>query len=423
MGITHIIGAGAAGLAAAVRLATAGEHFILYEAGEMAGGRCRSVWDAEWDRLLDVGNHLLLGANGSTFDFLHAIGAEHAWQAIYPPVYAFADAKTGDRWQFAPEPGFLPRWIFKRAQRIEGTTARDYLEALRLHFACKNRTVAECLNPSGMLFQRWWRNLTFASCNAPPEEASAEMLWRVVREAFIKRRNGCVPYVVRDSLDAALVRPALQFLGFHGADIRYGWRLTDMETHAGTVQVLHFGGETVPLAAGDSVILALPAGEVTRFLPDTPVPDAYHAILTLHFRTPTLPVSLPPLMGITNSPAQWIFPREGLCSASLYAPDVETLALPDDKLAARIWRDIAPVLQLPADPVPDFRCFRDKHAAFAATPTSIHHRPRVSTGLANLFLAGDYVQTGLPALLESAIKSGHVAATHCIGKEWLGRDA
>jgi uncharacterized protein with NAD-binding domain and iron-sulfur cluster len=84
--------------------------------------------------------------------------------------------------------------------------------------------------------------------------------------------------------------------------------------------------------------------------------------------------------------------------------------MPRAELAAAIWRDIAKVAGLPADNVPPWQIVRERRATFAATPEQNALRPAAETSSANLFLAGDWTATGLPATLESAVRSGYRAA-------------
>jgi uncharacterized protein with NAD-binding domain and iron-sulfur cluster len=83
---------------------------------------------------------------------------------------------------------------------------------------------------------------------------------------------------------------------------------------------------------------------------------------------------------------------------------------PSETVAARLWADTAAALGLPAKPQPPARIVKERRATFAQTPEQIARRPPAATPWANLFLAGDWTATGLPATIEGAIRSGNVAA-------------
>ena len=135
MSRTHIIGAGLAGLAAAVSLVHKGHAVTLYEASGQAGGRCRSYADAKLDCVIDNGNHLLLSGNKAAMRYLADVRAADA--LIGPPsaCFPFLDLRTGQRWHLRPNAGRLPWWILDARRRVPGTKVRDYFSALRFALA------------------------------------------------------------------------------------------------------------------------------------------------------------------------------------------------------------------------------------------------------------------------------------------------
>src|SRR5579863_10218839 len=102
MSRAHVVGAGLAGLAAAVALAKAGRRVALYESAEHAGGRCRSYFDAELGVRLDNGNHLLLSGNGSALDYLEMTGALGTFEPPGEAAIPFVDLTSGERWVLRP---------------------------------------------------------------------------------------------------------------------------------------------------------------------------------------------------------------------------------------------------------------------------------------------------------------------------------
>jgi predicted NAD/FAD-dependent oxidoreductase len=114
------------------------------------------------------------------------------------------------------------------------------------------------------------------------------------------------------------------------------------------------------------------------------------------------------MIGVVNGLAQWVFSFPGRLSVTISAAD-HLLAEPRDKLAARIWRDVAEVSGIEG-PMPAWQIVRERRATFAATPEQDALRPGARTTWTNLSLAGDWTQTGLPATIEGAIRSGVEAA-------------
>ena len=112
--ITHIIGAGLAGLSAAVRLAEQGRRVAVYEAAGQAGGRCRSYFDAGFGAVIDNGNHLLLSGNDAAIRYLTLIGGADKLCGPAKAEFDFADLATGERWTLKINEGRWPSWLFDR---------------------------------------------------------------------------------------------------------------------------------------------------------------------------------------------------------------------------------------------------------------------------------------------------------------------
>src|SRR5437764_14644400 len=131
-GCVHVVGAGLAGLAAAIALASEGRRVQLYEAAPHAGGRCRSYFDSELGCRIDNGNHLLLSGNHSALDYLDRIGALGTVEGPGEPVFPFVDTTSGERWTLRPNRGVVPWWVLRAKQRVPQTRVRDYLAVLAL---------------------------------------------------------------------------------------------------------------------------------------------------------------------------------------------------------------------------------------------------------------------------------------------------
>ena len=128
----HIIGAGLAGLAAAVSLVARGIATVVHEATDQAGGRCRSYDDAASGMRIDNGTHILLSANTAALGFLERIGATAFVTGAPKARFPFVDLATKRRWTLDLGTGRLPLWVFDRRRRAPDTRAHDYLALARL---------------------------------------------------------------------------------------------------------------------------------------------------------------------------------------------------------------------------------------------------------------------------------------------------
>jgi squalene-associated FAD-dependent desaturase len=381
----HVVGAGLAGLAAATKLAAGGCRVTLWESGGHAGGRCRSYLDPELGVLLDNGNHLLLSGNRDSLAYLDRIGARETF-VEWPPAFPFLDLGSGRR------------WVVRAGKLPPGAGLGDVLAFLRLLAAGRDRTVADMLAGSG-LFERFWRPLAVAALNTQPEEGAATLLRRVVAETFLRGAAACHPMVPREGLSESFVDPALRYLESMGAALRFNARLRAIGIEGDRVVALD--GEPV-----EHVVLAVAAPVATRLLPGLDAPDAFRAIVNAHY---VADAAGPPFVGVVGGDAEWVFRKHGVLSVTVSAAE-RLVDLPAEALAPRLWRDAARAYDLPEAPMPPARIVKEKRATFAATPAQLRRRPPARTRWRNLFLAGDWVATGLPATIEGAIRSGHAAA-------------
>jgi hypothetical protein len=173
------------------------------------------------------------------------------------------------------------------------------------------------------------------------------------------------------------------------------------------VLALEFPDMTVPLNSADMVVLAVPPFVAKELLPELTVPTEFRAIVNGHFRYPT-PKGIPPILGVIGGTAEWIFSFEDRISVTVSGAD----AIVDrerEELALLLWQDVRAALRI-SDDLPRWQIVKEKRATFAATPEQDMRRPPTKTSCHNLFLAGDWIDTGLPATLEGAVRSGEAAA-------------
>lgn len=410
-GRAHVVGGGLAGLAAAVELAAAGRPVTLYDQAIRAGGRCRSFFDESLGRTIDNGNHLVLSGNTSLTRYLRRIGAEDRLSGPQRAAFPFIDLATGERWTVRIGTGRIPWWVLSASRRIPGTRLAEYASALHLARAGSERTVADCVDTSGALYRRFWEPLTVAVLNTAADEGAAHLLWPVLLETFGRGEAACRPRIATHGLADSFVDPAVAFLRGAGAELRLHTRLRSIVIGGSRARLLNFaggGGTEVPIGADESLVLAVPPAAAAALMPGLTTPQHSRAIVNAHFRLDDA-VPQPDFVGLVSATAQWIFVRDDIASVTVSAAD-GLAEESNEAIAARLWPEVQQALRLPAASLPRHRIVKEKRATFAQTPAEAARRPGARTALANVFLAGDWTATGLPATIEGSVRSGHTAA-------------
>lgn len=430
-----VVGGGWAGCAAAVHLADAGCRVTLFEAARALGGRARAV---ELDgRLLDNGQHILLGAYTSALRLLRRVGVDPERALLRVPL----------QMRYPPGPGALgfvaprlpaPLHLAVALLRARGLARADKQALARfftsarwmawqLNDDCSVAELLERFDQTAPVVRQLWRPLCIAALNTAPERASAKVFLAVLRDSLGARRAASDMLVPRIDLGALFPAAAARFVEQRGGEIRLATRV-DAIAHADGCWHLQAGD--APAATFDAVVLATAPWQAGALL--EPVPGAqqlagglagleHEPIATCYLQyDPALTLDLP-FCALHDDPAsgnwgQFVFDRGQLdpAQAGLLAVVVsaagDAAQLGRDALARAIGAQLATAFQRPQLASPAWSAvITEKRATFSCTPGLA--RPAVDTGLPGLALAGDYTASEYPATLESAARSGRAAAT------------
>lgn len=445
-----VIGAGFAGLSAAVRLAARGRRVLVLEKRARLGGRATAFRDRETGELVDNGQHIFAGAYRETFDFLRQVGADGNVQWQPQLAVTMVDrAGTVSRLACAALPS--PLHLLSGVARWRALTWGDRLSMVRMAgplrtaqravatgrpdtSARPDETVEQWLirhGQSARLREMLWDPLALAALNQPSDVASALAFARVLAEMFGPDPKAAAMVLPSRPLDQVYAEPARAFIEAHQGRVRTGADAIVAIAEDGRsfqVQVGSAPGSTVLPSDGlnvPAVIVAtpwftLPAVIVGNTAPVGDVLRAARATAPSPIVTVNLwfdrPILGEPFVGLPGRRMQWVFEKrlvfgESASHLSLVSsgagelldwqnPQLVNAALDELREAFPVCRE-ATLLR--------GTVIREPRATFSIAPGQ-PPRPATRTAVPGLYLAGDWIATGLPATIESAVRSGHAAA-------------
>ncbi len=419
-----VIGAGWAGLSAAVRLAGRAD-VSLFEAGKQAGGRARMLAGNQAGfSFLDNGQHIMIGAYHGVLALMQLIGVREQDAFLRLPLqWHLAD---GLQFQTAslPAPLHIAFGLLKARNLRFGEKIRllNDMHALQQYHASPlpDISTAEWLrerNVSRKLSGNFWQPLVWGALNTPLEHASLRTLCNVLQDGVWSSKEGSDYLLPKQDLGSSIAEPALAFLAAHGATVH-------LETRAAQLANLPDGRVAVNGQAFDAAVLAVAPYHAAALMPSE-TPDAvlsafhavrYHAITTVYLRYAET-VHLPsPLTGLAEGTAQWLIHR-----GALGLPANETAAvisvsdligrLKPEEWVSRAHADLKTLCPYLGEPLAA-RVITEQCATAAATVArtlpdlSWLHRRRI-------YPAGDYLHPRYPSTLEAAVQSGLSAADVC----------
>jgi hydroxysqualene dehydroxylase len=429
-----IIGSGFAGLAAGVALAETGRPVRLLEQNRYLGGRARSFRDAATGSVVDNGQHILMGCYRSTLRFLAAIGAadQIRFQAGLKVSFLEAGGRlTEFRCPWLP----APLHVFAGVLLSRSFSFREKMEVVKLGHALRSgkarpdgfdrMTVDQWLAALGQsegLRKNFWNLLAIAAMNEDPQLASAALFERVLRLALFSSPADSRIGVPRRGLSECYTQAAETFIRQHGGSVELGRGVRSVEIEGDRVTGVRLSsGECIE---AEGVISAVPWFALREILPQEALAHPFFSGLKLLEPAPIVSIDLwfdPPLTqldfaGLRGTTIQWVFSKPG---GSGKSPPYVSLVLSGahahvnrskEELVAMAVRELGELLPAASGAqVVRALVIKERLATFSPRPGSERHRPAARTPVRGFYLAGDWTDTGLPATIEGAVKSGYTA--------------
>ena len=403
-----MVGAGYAGMAAAVTLATRGAQVTVMEAGPVPGGRARRV--ATQGRTLDNGQHILVGAYTTLFSLMRTVGVPSDAVLRIPLELRYADGFSLRRAFLPGQLGLLGGLLTAR-----GLPWRERLGAVRFMVALRrlgfrlaeDRSVQQLLEEHGQhgrIGHYVWKPLCVSALNTPPERASANVFLAVLRDTLGGEEGASDLLLPRVDLSRLFPEPAAEWLGAQGGELRCGTTVRDL----GALR-----------AQFDAVILAVGPHQMKAIAPALAVDFEYQPITTCYLQYPAK-VRLPfPMLGLAAGIVQWVFDRGALAGekgrlAAVISAQGDHQQMTQEELAQTCHRELADALR--ALPEPQWSLVISEKRATVAVGAGLR-RPAVHTPLAGVYLAGDYTDPEYPPTLEAAARSGVRAAERALARD------
>ena len=433
-----VIGAGCAGLAAGVRLASKGVRVTVIEEGPRLGGRATAFTDKESGLRLDNGQHALFGCYRETYDFLRAIGTAELAPLDPTLTLTMADAR-GRASTLACPPSRPPLHLIRGVLSWKALPLRDRIAAFRLAglmwtvrregaaaaaaWVPTHLTVTQWLKQQGQpasLCEWLWYPLAYAALNQDPEVAAAQPFVRVVAELFGSAPDASSIGLPIVPLDELYAEPAARFIEARGGSVRRKVTARVELSPTGNRPRVVAGDEVL---TPNAVISAVPWFALAR-LWNAAVPARLGAVVEAATRTGSAPIVTVYLwfdravmterqVGLVGTQFHWVFGKKDHRAhlVSMVASGAEALLRQSNEdLAALAERELRACLPGAAGGV----CLRslvvrEARATFSLA-TDAPARPPTETTVPGFFLAGDWTDTGLPGTIESGVMSGHRAA-------------
>ncbi|WP_026296461.1 hydroxysqualene dehydroxylase HpnE [Thioalkalivibrio sp. ALgr1] len=421
-----VLGAGWAGLTAALTLARAGIAVHLIEAAATAGGRARSLNRDGAE--LDNGQHVLVGACHATLEQLRSVGTdpERAFAALPFGLRMHAPGRPHPAFGLEPRSPRLPALARGLWQSLAGTALHRRLPALLGAASILHRPLDEDLDvlewlqarhQPDTLIRQLWEPLCLAVMNTPTRSASAQIFQNVLRLALNHGPDDARLLIPTRPLGSLYPEPALRELRERGATIETGRRIVAIES-GGTEARYQLRDRNHRVTHANAVILATAPSAAARLLPEAPELQPHHralvamgerSICTVYLRYPGPILERPPLQGLIDQHGQWLIPRRVAGEPHWLAVVISTADDLPAMTAEERWRRVAEELErtFPELGIPQTgHVVCERRATIDARVDLDALRPVAGTPWPGLFLAGDYVTPGLPSTLEAAVRSG-----------------
>ena len=416
-----VVGGGLAGLSAAVFLADSGIQVELLEASPKLGGRTYSFKDKSTSVVIDNGQHILMGCYKNTLDFIRLIKAENNF--IYQKQLKVNFLKENFKlFQLKSKNPVYPFNLISALLNYKALSLSSRLRLLKffakLFFYPDNSlnslTVHQWLmqeNQTEESIKSFWEILAVGTLNTGIKKASAKVFSDILKKMFLKGNKASTIILPRYGLSESFCNSAKEFIEERKGSISLLESVNELEMSA--EKVISIKTNKRKITGFDYVVSAVPyfilkniLGRYKLILSN--IGFRYSTIVAIHvwLKENKLPEDF---YGLINSPVHWVFNHKS--HLSMVISDANDLAaIPKEEIFDIAALQLEKYFGISKAEIISYKIIKEKRATFIPSNDILNVRPAPNTGLKNLFLAGDWVNTGLPSTIESAVRSGKLAA-------------
>ncbi len=415
-----VIGGGFAGLSAAAHLSASGKRVELLEASQKLGGRAYSLRDKSTEEIIDNGQHIMMGCYTDTINFFRMIGAQDNLIFQEKLKVNFLEPHFQNRILEAGR-GIYPFSLAAGLLKYKALSLKNRIRLLKFFLMLPLSSTRDLCrmniydwlmqeNQNEKILKAFWEILTAGALNTNLHKASAKVFKDVLIEISFKGNRASTIILPREGLTESYCNDASEFITNRGGKVIQGEQVNRLIAEGNKVKAIATNKRTI--TDFKYIISSIPFYSLKRILTeDNLIPDPgfeYSSILTVHIWLKNNKLDKP-FYGLIDSEIHWIFNHRS--HLTLVRSDADELMEKSKEAIFELAaKELFKYCFIEKEDITNYSILKEKRATFIPSNQISFKRPGPSTGLKNLAIAGDWTNTGLPSTIESAVKSGRLAA-------------
>ncbi|HSD62914.1 MAG TPA: hydroxysqualene dehydroxylase HpnE [Ignavibacteriaceae bacterium] len=415
-----VIGGGFAGLSAAVHLTRKGKKVELIEASQKLGGRAYSLTDKLTNTIIDNGQHIMMGCYRETFEFFKIIDAQENLISqdklkvnFLQPFFKLVPLEvTSGPYPFNLAAGLLNYkaisfkdrlLMLKFFLKLPLSSSRD-LSKITVYEWLENE------NQNEKIRKAFWEILAVGALNTSIYKASAKVFKDILIEIFFRGNNAAVIILPGKGLTETYCDKAKSYIEERGGKVITGETVNALTLEGNKVGSIITNKRVIKKFK--YLISAIPFYALERLLPVKDlIPDpgfSYSSILTVHIWLKENKIDKT-FYGLIDSDIHWIF-NKGTHLTLVRSDANDLMEKSKEEIFEMVKKELYRYCFIEENDISDYRIIKEKRSTFIPSNDLQYKRPSSDTILNNFYLAGDWINTGLPSTIESAVKSGKMSA-------------